>query len=820
MHGIALTLCAALAAPAAEPDRAALARQAHEILKTNCYRCHGQDGAVEGGLNYVLDFKTLVARKKVVPGDAAKSKLYKRLTSDDYPMPPPDEKVRPTRDEIALIKAWIDASAPDLPAAAPKREFLSDPDVTRLIRNDLEEMDERHRRFARYFTIAPLHNAGLSEDQLQTYRLGLSKLVNSLSWEPDVVAPKAIDPARTVFRIDLRDYRWSAAVWQRVLDAYPYGVVQPSPAAQAVFAATGCELACVRADWFVFAASRPPLYHEVLQLPKTDGELEKDLKIDVEANIRDSRVARAGFNSSGVSRNNRLIERHRTAFGAYWKSYDFASNTGRQNLFAHPLGPGPDDGQFRHDGGEIIFNLPNGLQAYLLVDGKGNRIDEGPTKIVSVKNRPNPVVINGVSCMMCHARGMIDKADQVRPHAEKNADAFAADDLKALQALYPPEADFRALLKADAERFRKAVEAAGAKVGETEPVAALADRFEAEVDLTAAAAELGLPPAALLRGLERSPDLARRLGPLKVEGGTVQRQVFVAAFEDAVQALRLGAPLPALNRAIAERTEAIRITPRNARAFAERADLFYDKGDFERAISDYSEALRLGLREADTYRGRGMAHANRGDFDKAVADYDEALKLEPRHAVTLHNRGLAHARKEDTERALADLNEALRLEPENAATLSDRGFVRLQAGDADKALADLNESLRLQPRSPAALVRRGDAYRAKATFDKALADYGAALEPAPRFAEAYHKRALAHGRLGSGDKALADFAEALRLEPRDAQTHADLAAEHAERGRFDEAVKSMRRALELAPDGDRAEYRRRLDSYEKGKPTK
>src|SRR5207249_4761285 len=109
--------------------------------------------------------------------------------------------------------------------------------------------------------------------------------------------------------------------------AYPYGVIQPTPAARAVFIATGCELPVVRADWFVFAASRPPLYHEVLQLPDTDAALEKDLKIDVEADIREGRVARAGFNGSGVSRNNRLIERHGTAHGAYWKSYDFAGNT-------------------------------------------------------------------------------------------------------------------------------------------------------------------------------------------------------------------------------------------------------------------------------------------------------------------------------------------------------------------------------------------------------------------------------------------------------------------------------------------------------------
>jgi len=62
----------------ADPDPA-LARKAQDILKANCYRCHGQNGSVEGGLNYVLDVKTLVARKKIVPGDPAKSRLLKRV---------------------------------------------------------------------------------------------------------------------------------------------------------------------------------------------------------------------------------------------------------------------------------------------------------------------------------------------------------------------------------------------------------------------------------------------------------------------------------------------------------------------------------------------------------------------------------------------------------------------------------------------------------------------------------------------------------------------------------------------------------------------
>jgi hypothetical protein len=81
----------------------------------------------------------------------------------------------------------------------------------------------------------------------------------------------------------------------------------------------------------------------------------------------------------GVSRNNRLIERHSSPYGSYWRSYDFADNVGRRNLFAHPLGPSGQASSFEVDGGEIIFNLPNGLHAFMLIDGKGRRLDKAPT---------------------------------------------------------------------------------------------------------------------------------------------------------------------------------------------------------------------------------------------------------------------------------------------------------------------------------------------------------------------------------------------------------------------------------------------------------
>ena len=221
-----------------------------------------------------------------------------------------------------------------------------------------------------------LYNAGERAEALHAYQRALSKLVNSLSWGRKVTNPRPIDPEETIFYIDLRDYEWEIGTnrWTQIEAEYPYEIDFNAPTQTALREkltnlreALNCEVPFIHVDWFLATASLPPLYHDILDLPQTDRELETRLEVNVVENLRNAagkRVWRAGFNDSGVSNNNRVVERHDSRYGAYWKSYDFAGSVGTQNVFRHPL-------SFTHDGGEIVFNLPNGLQAYYLADAGG-----------------------------------------------------------------------------------------------------------------------------------------------------------------------------------------------------------------------------------------------------------------------------------------------------------------------------------------------------------------------------------------------------------------------------------------------------------------
>ena len=191
----------------------------------------------------------------------------------------------------------------------------------------------------RYFTFTHLKNAGEPEKSLRVYRMALAKLLNSLSSEPDAVVPFAIDPEATVFRVDIRRLGWTRATWDGIVAVDPYVVRYNDTQFKSLERDLQTTAPFVRADWFAFTAARPPLYYAILDLPKTKGELQAKLGMNAARDFADRRIERAGFQLSGVSDNNRMVERHPVSTGAYWESYDFGANGDRKSLFEFPLGP-------------------------------------------------------------------------------------------------------------------------------------------------------------------------------------------------------------------------------------------------------------------------------------------------------------------------------------------------------------------------------------------------------------------------------------------------------------------------------------------------
>jgi len=563
-----LTALALLPRPLLADDAALL-----EIFETRCATCHREDETptLHAGINlfslYQSEGEAEDILGRVKREDAVRGRMPKSKGNSDDP-----GYIAPlTAAEIAVVEAWVKngptpatplttapaAPAPttaaktaeptEAPQAAPAvagapasgaRAFVSMKEELALIATDLRSLDRGIQPFVRYLTLTNLAiltssdgSPRESDDQLETYRAALGKLVNSLSRRGRIVPLVAIDQGRIIYRLDLRDYGWTPDEWETIVVAgYPYGLRGIDGKSEKEIAdLSGSAGAWVRGDWFVFAASQPPLYHDLLHLPKTEQELEKQFQVDTVANLSKGQAMRAGFRVSGVSQGNRLIERHESGTGMYWKSYDFTPlvRTGGHDLFRSPLGPvgagltDNKDREFVHDGGEIIFELPNGLHAYYLATSDGKRLDRGPTEIVQDRKRRDGSIINGVSCMACHDRGMksvkVDRLgndttellfDEVGPVAlAAGLDKAEKDNI---EDLYTNKETLHAALAADEQAYLKVLaEATPGFHQPIDPVSRLYNRFNQEILLETLAAEFGESDATFLDRLKetRDPDL-------------------------------------------------------------------------------------------------------------------------------------------------------------------------------------------------------------------------------------------------------------------------------------------------------------------------
>ena len=90
------------------------AREIQPLLASRCLRCHGP-GEKEGGLTFATRSGALAKlesdKRAIVPGDSQASEILRRITSED-----PDERMPPSgprvpAEQVAKIKAWIEAGA-------------------------------------------------------------------------------------------------------------------------------------------------------------------------------------------------------------------------------------------------------------------------------------------------------------------------------------------------------------------------------------------------------------------------------------------------------------------------------------------------------------------------------------------------------------------------------------------------------------------------------------------------------------------------------------------------------------------------------------
>jgi hypothetical protein len=514
----------------------------YNILKANCTQCHIYGQRDPAGWGSVLDVSRMIDGDIVVPGSLEESRLWYRVAvRSDMPF----DGTRLTPDEKGQIRDWI------LGMQRPYNRPRKNEDILDVLVQDSRRVGGNVND-VRYLSFAHFVDEGRTKEELAVLEGVVNVMLNSLSRRPNLIKVEAADPERTIFRFRISQLGWNAADWDEVVKFYPYCLQSNVQAHQNLYDRLDTEAPYVRGDWFIDTAMISPLYERLVDLGANLDELEAQIGFDIDQNVRDSKVLRIGFGMSGVSNNERMIERHDVGGGNYfWWSYDFANRFEQSRVTEKPLGPTIVTGNafqntFNQAGGQAIFSLPNNMQGYFLTDAVGTFLSKAPTAIVADQRRRDGAVQNAISCMNCHTEsGMLKPKtyDDVQRYVDEHRGDFNADEIAEIRQIYPRNAE--AVLLRDDARFKRSINLLGTTVTSTmqgagviewDPWANLVGQYESKLGLRGGSTELGISldqARALFRTDRRSANNEDAL-PLLITDPLVTREEWFCRFREVI----------------------------------------------------------------------------------------------------------------------------------------------------------------------------------------------------------------------------------------------------------------------------------------------
>lgn len=201
-------------------------------------------------------------------------------------------------------------------------------------------------------------------------------------------------------------------------------------------------------------------------------------------------------------------------------------------------------------------------------------------------------------------------------------------------------------------------------------------------------------------------------------------------------------------------TRSIEINPNIANAYVMRSQIAIQRHrDFADALADMDRAVKLMPRYAGLYINRAYLRYNLDDYFGAMADYDYALQLDPINTTALFNRGLLLAEVNAYDRALADFTRVVEMKPDDYRARYNRASIYAARGEYPNALADLNRVIAQVPDFPGLIMMRSEIYRKMGKRRESMSDYDEALAMTRRLRKEQEKESAASDATDNGSNA-------------------------------------------------------------------
>jgi len=581
----------------------------YPVLRANCSGCHSTENTTGSGAQAPLHADVDVnlaheyALTRVNFRDPKNSAFVTRMAIDRHNCFAENCGVAAEK-MLAAVTAWRDKVAdmiPAVPTGVDPSVKITEAQVTDWIAADQAKTPAADREFIKYTSFHALHNAGVSPQNMNTARTGLSKALNTdARWAPKIVNPVDVNGKGIVYRFDIRDYwgytlidtsdkdfelfnslsdddlgrpkvdrngkkplpvfenflvqqnrlkpeitrddKFARLAWERVLrgnveaagpdETYPTpnidGFVGPRKIAGDKHEYVDpADLKYVEAAQLTYTLTRPDVVNAIMAIPGYFWMFEQELGVDKSKGMESYDYM---VTDRAITIDSRFMYRAQTPTGYYWKTFDIFTegNYDRQKeqragrvtypFWNHPIpkfikeqgGTTPEDLSYvaslplgsyadaKYTGAaggqasaeEVIYSLPNGLQAYAIFGAWAQRRVDAFTQIVRdprlqkyVDDRTNanltgPGAPGGVmdkrlnsssSCISCHVDGMkranndirdwLDEGGARLPKGPNGADVWKNDPeiVKRVRELYKPSSVMREKMEGDRRQYLTAM---------------------------------------------------------------------------------------------------------------------------------------------------------------------------------------------------------------------------------------------------------------------------------------------------------------------------------------------------------------------------
>ncbi len=533
-----------------------LGQRVMALINQHCVSCHDEPG-YDGSAPGITQIEWLFSEGWVVPGLSEGSPLLLGFQNGHARL----ERGGPTIGEVALVEAFIAQSG----FGDAECQVLDDVDTDTALATmarDIATLPADARPFTRYLSVAYVSNARVCEWALETERQALFAAVNGVSTAEAISVPVPIDASELIYRLDVRDYGWDRPIdvdgdtgidlpegwadvdrtdfpdgWSAIVNgAGPFAVEYAGPEADVLRLEAQTRVPLLPVNAFVHAVGAGDLYYALLGVGR-DMEAERlELGVELFADDEGRSLLWAGFQSAGPDRDWREVTLNRAPQSrpdrAYWlaaEQYTHDSETIFDNLF-----------DWEPPSFQIIFHLPNGLQAYA-IDLEGQRANEALIHRTCRGDCPGGEPLGLAACPACHGEGLLPIDNQVRAVIDAYADPLRELALRDIADLeqYPTTAELDALRQADDAVHRDARARARLIPGRRDPLSSVYHGFErTPLDARRAAAELGVSFEGWTLGVEQ---LDPRLAALRSPAARIDRSTFGELFAVARCRLSVGA---------------------------------------------------------------------------------------------------------------------------------------------------------------------------------------------------------------------------------------------------------------------------------------